>query len=130
MSNLQLRKWLCCLAAPTLLLLLFVPGAIAQGSQMPNGAAKASMAAGPQKIKQAAQVPLSDVALLQARVDDLQREVDALKAQGFSNNVGPVQRVTHDRKADQSGVTRSDIDALWNQIDKVITTLDQLTRKH
>jgi hypothetical protein len=131
MSPSHIRDWRCYTLAPTSLLLLLVTAAAAQGAQTSAVAAKQASKTSKASIASTvgAQVPPSDIALLQARVDDLQREVDALKNHGVSSNVAPVGRVGHDLKEDQAGVTRSDINALWNQIDKVIVTLDQLTRK-
>ncbi|SRR5258708_7907543 len=131
MSPSHIRDWRCYALAPTSLLLLLVTAAAAQGAQTSGVAAKQASKTSKASIASTvgAQVPPSDIALLQARVDDLQREVDALKNQGMSSSVAPVGRVEHNMKEDQAGVTRSDINALWNQIDKVIVTLDQLTRK-
>ena len=68
---------------------------------------------------------------LEQRVAALEEAVEKLTNQGLSapKNVPPVQRLPRDDKADDPAAFQHQITRLWNQINKILDKLDEITGK-
>lgn len=73
----------------------------------------------------------NDMRSVNGRLDRLDRRVSRLADNGSPaagiENVPNVRRTNRAGKFDAPGVTQADVDALWQQIDEILKTLDQIT---